>query len=98
VTAPRACAYARVSKTLRDHGPAKLLASEQALTRMAADTLVFCADQADVPAARAACADIDGLREDLVTSGRWTPERADELVEDLWPCGPGFARALAVTA
>jgi hypothetical protein len=98
MTAQRARAYARVTKTLSDLGPAKLLASEQALTRMAADTLLFCDDLAGDPAARAACAAMDALRDHLVTSGRWTAERADELVDDLWACGPGFARAFAIAA
>jgi hypothetical protein len=31
----------------------------------------------------------------LVTSGRWLPGRADELLDDLWACGPSERHALA---
>jgi hypothetical protein len=28
------------------------------------------------------------LHDHLVGTGRWTPERAFELAEDIWACGP----------
>jgi hypothetical protein len=93
MTSDRARAYARVMKTLRDVGPAKLRSSEQAMTRTAADSLLFCADIVNDPAARAAFSDFDAMRERLVATGRWTARSAAQLADDLWACGP----ALGVT-
>jgi hypothetical protein len=90
MTRERARAYARVMMTLRELGPAKLRSSEQALTRHAADALLFCADIVNDRAARAAYADFDEMHEQLVASGRWTPERAAALADDVWGCGPAF--------
>ncbi len=88
MNAQRARAHARVTRTLRDLGPAKLLPAEQARIRLAADTLLFCADpDADV-SALAARADVAELCHHLSESGRWMPARADLLLEDLWSCGP----------
>ena len=98
MTSQRARAYARVMVTLRDLGPAKLLPAEQSRIRHAADTLLFCADLVEDTAARTACADADELCAHLSRSGRWTPERADELFDELWACGPGPASALAAAA
>ena len=81
----RTQAYGRVVKTLEDLGPAKLQPAEQARVREAADTLIFAADLDD---ARAAMADVDSLAEHLVASGRWSEERAKQLVDDLLACGP----------
>jgi hypothetical protein len=85
MTTERTQAYGRVVKTLDDIGPAKLQPVEQEMIRDAADTLIFAAD---LDEARSALADIDALAEHLVASGRWTEERADQLVEDLLACGP----------
>jgi hypothetical protein len=85
MTAERTQAYGRVVKTLEDIGPAKLQPAEQDRIRDAADTLIFAAD---LDEARATLADVDALAEHLVASGRWTDERADQLVEDLLACGP----------
>jgi hypothetical protein len=85
MTAERTQAYGRVVKTLEDLGPAKLQPAEQDLIRDAADTLIFAAG---LDEARAALAGVDSLAEHLVASGRWTEERADQLVEDLLACGP----------
>jgi hypothetical protein len=93
MTCDRARAYARVMQTLRDLGPAKMCSSEQALTRHAADTLLFCADIVDDRSARAAFSAFDDMRERLVASGRWTAERAARFADDLWACGPAFAVA-----
>jgi hypothetical protein len=54
MTSERARAYAGVMVTLRELGPAKLLASDQAVTRLAADSLLFCADTVNDRTARAA--------------------------------------------
>jgi hypothetical protein len=85
MNAERTQAYGRVVKTLEDLGPAKLQAAEEARIREAADTLIFAAD---LDEARTAMADADALAEHLVASGRWTEERADQLVRDLLACGP----------
>jgi hypothetical protein len=81
----RTQAYGRVIKTLEDLGPAKLQPAEQDRIREAADTLIFAAGFDE---ARAAMEDVDTLVEHLVTSGRWTTERAQELLQDLLGCGP----------
>jgi hypothetical protein len=90
MTLDRARAYARVMKTLRDIGAAKLLSPEQAVTRHAADALLFCGDIAHDRAARAACSAFGALHEQLVASGRWMPESARALADDVWACGPGL--------
>ena len=90
MTSERARAYARVMMTLRDIGHAKLRSSEQAVTRLAADSLLFCADIVDDRCARAAFVDFDAMREHLVATGRWTAQRAAQLADDVWACGPAF--------
>jgi hypothetical protein len=85
VTAERTQAYARVMKTLREVGPAKLQPGEQDRIRASADTLVLAAD---LDEAREALRDLAELTERLIATGRWTEERADGLVEDLLACGP----------
>jgi len=94
MTSARARAYARVMKTLRDLGPAKLQPSEQALTRAAADSLLFCAELVNDRAAREAFSDFDAMLEHLVATDRWTAQRADQLADDVWACGPAFGVAL----
>jgi hypothetical protein len=86
MTSDRTQAYGRVVKTLEEIGPAKLQPAEQARIRDAADTLIFAAD---LDEARATLEDIDALVEHLVTSGRWTSERAEQLAADLLACVPG---------
>jgi hypothetical protein len=85
MTSERTQAYGRVVKTLEDVGPAKLLPPEQERIREAADTLIFAAAPEE---ARAALADVEALAEHLVSSGRWTTERTQQLVDDLLACGP----------
>ena len=85
MTSHRTQAYGRVVKTIEDVGPAKLLPAELDRIREAADTLIFAAEPDE---ARAAVEDIDALAEHLVASERWTPERAQQLVQDLTDCGP----------
>jgi hypothetical protein len=81
----RTQAYGRVVKTLDDLGPTKLQPAEQERIREAADTLIFAAGLEE---ARGALEDVDALAESLVTSERWSEERAQQLVEDLLACGP----------
>jgi hypothetical protein len=85
MNAERTQAYGRVIKTLEDLGPTKLQPSEQERVREAADNLIFAAD---LDEARATLTDVDTLAEHLVGTGRWSEERADELVHDLLACGP----------
>ena len=85
MTSDRTQAYGRVVKTLEDIGPAKLQPAEQDRIREAADALIFAAEP---EAARAALEDVESLVEHLVGSDRWTPERAQQLLDDLAACGP----------
>jgi hypothetical protein len=94
MTSERARAYARVMKTLRDLGPAKLRSPEQALTRLAADALLFCADIVNDRSARMAFSAFDDMCERLVATGRWTPQRVDEFADAVWACGPALDMTL----
>jgi hypothetical protein len=85
MTSERTQAYGRVIKLLEDIGPSKLQPVEQERIRDAADNLIFAAD---LDEARAALTDVEALTEHLVTSGRWTSERAEQLASDLVACGP----------
>ena len=85
MTNERTQAYGRVVQTLDELGATKLLPAEQARIREAADNLIFAADFDE---ARGALEDVDGLTEHLVASGRWTSERAQQLLQDLIGCGP----------
>ncbi len=76
MTSDRTQAYGRIVKTLEDVGPAKLQPAEEERIREAADTLIFAAD---LDEARPALADVEALAAHLVSSDRWTAERADEL-------------------
>jgi hypothetical protein len=82
----RTQAYGRIVKTLEDLGPAKLLPSEQERIREAADTLIFAAGPDDDVVS--AVDDVRALAEHLAESGRWTDERAAELVDDILATGP----------
>jgi hypothetical protein len=81
----RTHAYGRIVRTLEELGPTKLQPSEQARIREAADTLIFAAD---LDEARIALEDVDALAEHLVTSDRWSEDRAKQLVDDVLACGP----------
>jgi hypothetical protein len=85
MTSDRTQAYGRVIKTLEDLGPSKLLPAEQDRVREAADNLIFAAGPDD---ARDTLIDVEMLAEHLVASGRWSSERAEQLVDDLLACGP----------
>ena len=85
MTNERTQAYGRVVKTLEDLGPAKLQPAELDRVREAADTLIFAATAAEV---HDTLEDVEALGERLVATGRWSEERASELVQDLVACGP----------
>lgn len=97
MTTTRARAYRRVATTLRDMGPAKLWPAEQAIIREAADALVFATDLANEEA-RMALAAAAALTDDLIDAERWTAPRAQQLLDDIWACGPGEAFGLAIAA
>jgi hypothetical protein len=98
MTSVRASAYRRVLQTLRDMGPAKLWPAEQACIREAADALLFCRDLRSDVAAHEALAALAVLGDDLIDTERWTPRRAQRLLDDVWACGPGEALSLPVAA
>jgi hypothetical protein len=88
MTSRRAQSYGRVMETLRSAGGSKLHAKEEEQLREAADALLFCDDIDAGPEAKIA---LDGVREltrSLAGTGRWTPEAADRLLEDVAGCGP----------
>jgi hypothetical protein len=87
MTSERSKAYGRVTRTLTELGPTKLLAVEQQRVREAADTLLFCEDVQD-DAAVAALRDLRAVVDHLVASGRWSEERASRLADDVAACGP----------
>ena len=86
MTPERSRAYARVTKTLEDLGPAKLHDIEVRRVRNAADALLF-AGAAD-HAALDALDDIEHLTQHLIRCERWTAERAGRLADDVAACGP----------
>jgi hypothetical protein len=98
MTSARATAYRRVIQMLRDLGPAKLWPAEQARIREAADALLFCTDLAGDRAARAALSAVATLGDDLIHAERWSPERVQRLVDDVWACGPREAFGLPIVA
>jgi hypothetical protein len=82
-------AYGRIVRLLRDIGAAKLHPAELELVRETADALMF-----DDPEANAALADAHALARDLVSSGRWTSERAARLLQDLRACAAPYGSVL----
>ncbi len=88
MTSERSQAYGRVMQTLAELGPSKLLATEQERLRQVADALLFC-EGAD--AARDATSEGEALLAGLVSSGRWSGDRASRLGDDLASCGPRVA-------
>ena len=80
----RTHAYGRVVKTLDDLGPAKLQPAELDVIRDAADTLIFASTADETLPALAG----SGAHRPPVSGGRWTEERAEQLLRDLEACGP----------
>ena len=78
----RSKAYGRVVKALAQTGSGELTADEQQIVRTAADALLFDGDGYDELAA------VEDLAQSLVDAGRWPPERARRLVDDVAACGP----------
>ena len=96
MTPERSQAYGRVMKTLDDLGPAKLHAREDESLREAADALLFAA-AADT-AALEAITNVELLTKQLAESGRWAPETAGKLADDVAACGPGFVADMPLDA
>jgi hypothetical protein len=88
----RTQAYGRVVQTLGELGPTKLLPSEQARIRDAADILIFAVD---LDEANEALSDVGALAEHLLSTGRWMEQRVDKLVADLAACGPTAVQVAA---
>jgi hypothetical protein len=88
MTSERAQAYGRLMRTVRDEGSDALAADEQALVREAADALLFCEDLSWDDEARDGLTRVGDLAGDLVGSGRWGPDRAEQLLRDIECCGP----------
>ncbi|HEX6712491.1 MAG TPA: hypothetical protein VF066_03860 [Thermoleophilaceae bacterium] len=86
-----------MTKTLSDMAPAKLWPAEQATIREAADALLFATDLSSEEA-RMALAAVVVLTDELIEAERWTPLRAQELLDDIWFCGPGKAFGLPIAA
>jgi hypothetical protein len=78
-------------------GASKLSPDEQACIREAADTLLFCRDVDQEDASRALAA-VAVLTDDLIDAERWTLLRAQQLLDDVWACGPGVALDVGVAA
>jgi hypothetical protein len=75
-------------ETLRSVGESKLHRTEQDQLREAADTLLFCDDIDAGTDAKRALEGVRDLTRRLAATGRWTPEAADRLLEDIAGCGP----------
>ena len=88
MTSRRAQSYGRVMEALRSAGDGKLHPGEQDRIREAADTLLFCDDMDSGPEARFALDAVRDLTKRLARTGRWTPDAADRLLEDVAGCGP----------
>jgi hypothetical protein len=88
VTSERAKAYGRLMRTVRDDGPDALTPVECTLIREAADALLFCDEDAWSDEAREGLTRVGELAGDLVGTGRWGPDRAEQLLRDIESCGP----------
>jgi hypothetical protein len=88
VTSERAQAYGRLMRTVKDDGPDALTPVECTLVREAADALLFCDERAWSDEARDGLTRVGELAGDLVGTGRWGPDRAEQLLRDIESCGP----------
>ncbi len=84
----RAQAYGRLMLTVRADGPEALQPAEQELIREAADALLFCEDLSWDDEARDGLTRVGDLAGELVGSGRWGPDSAEQLLRDIECCGP----------
>jgi hypothetical protein len=84
----RAQAYGRLMRTIEEDGATELRLEERAVVREAADALLFCEALASDDEARDGLTRVGDLAGDLVGTGRWGPERAEQLLRDIEACGP----------
>jgi len=75
-------------RTVREDGPEPLTSEECTLVREAADALLFCDERAWNDEARDGLTRVGELAGDLVGTGRWGPDRAEQLLRDIEACGP----------
>ena len=73
---------------LRSTSVAKLHPSEEDQIREAADALLFCDDIDTGTEAKLALDGVRDLTRRLAGTGRWTPDAADRLLEEIAGCGP----------
>jgi hypothetical protein len=88
MTSRRAQSYGRVMETIRSVGDTKLHPEEVDQIREAADALLFCDDIDAGPEAKVALDGVRDLTRRLGATGRWSPDAADRLLEDVAGCGP----------
>jgi hypothetical protein len=69
-------------------GAERLEPDEQTILREAADALFFSEDIAGDPEARDALARANDLAGNLVGAERWSPDYAEQVLQDLEACGP----------
>ena len=95
VTPERAEAYGRIMRIVTAEGSEQLGPDEQALLREAADALVFSEDIGADDEARDALAGANDLAGNLVGAERWSPDYAEQVLQDLEACGPAQLVRLA---
>lgn len=88
VTPERAEAYGRIMRIVSAEGAERLDPEEQSLLREAADSLFFTEDVGADPEARDALAMANDLAGNLVGAERWSPDYAEQVLQDLEACGP----------
>ena len=88
VTPERAEAYGRIMRFVSAEGTERLEPDEQSLLREAADALFFTEDIGADPEARDALARANDLAGNLVGAERWSPDYAEQVLQDLEACGP----------
>ena len=88
MTSRRAEAYGRVVQILSGPDAEELRPEELARVREATDSLFFCEDIEKDPDARDAADEIADMAVEMVESGRWDEDTAEQLVSDVLACGP----------
>jgi hypothetical protein len=88
VTPERAEAYGRIMRIVSAEGAERLEPEEQALLREAADALFFSEEIGADDEARDALARANDLAGNLVGAERWSPDYAEQVLQDLEACGP----------